>query len=114
MIAYDDPSLDPAALPRAVLADDVGRLAFAYFGVGERGGEPDWLESWSGRESLPLLVRMEVELADGSAWPVLVAHPRLGRERQFAADDTEDLSDPAEPLPDEEMDERLQEFDDAP
>jgi general secretion pathway protein J len=114
MIAYDDPDLDPAELPRAVLADDVGRLAFAYFGVDARGGGPAWLDTWSGRESLPLLVRMEVELADGSAWPVLVAHPRLGLDRQLAAAEGDDLQDPEEPFPQDEAGDRLQEFDDAP
>ena len=114
LAGYDDADLDPAGLPRAVLADDVERLAFAYFGVGERGGEPDWLDSWAGRESLPLLVRMEVELADGSAWPLLVAHPRLGQDRQFVAVEDDAVFDPDEPPVDDREDLPPQESDGAP
>jgi general secretion pathway protein J len=112
-MAYDDPELDPAEVPRAVLAEDVEGLTFAYFGVGEQGGEATWLDNWSGRESLPQLVRMQVQLADGTAWPVLVAHPRLGQDRQFAGTGDGELFDPVELLEEAEPDERLQEFDDA-
>lgn len=114
MIAYDDPDLEPAGLSRAVLAENVERLDFAYFGVDERGGEPEWLDNWSGRGSLPLLVRMEVELADGSAWPVLIAHPRLGQDRQFVAAEDGGVFDPDEPPVDDGEAPRPQEADGAP
>jgi hypothetical protein len=45
---------------------------------------------------------------------VLVAHPRLGLDRQLAAAEGDDLQDPEEPFPQDEAGDRLQEVDDAP
>lgn len=117
-VGYPDSGLDPEELPSAVLAEGVERLTFGYFGVPLQGGEPAWLDEWSGRDGLPILVRMEVSYADGSAWPALVVHPRLGIGRQFSESVDEFAGEPLEePLDGFDPDAPGQdppEFDDAP
>lgn len=64
---------------RALLLDHVAAIRFAYFGAPSPGEPPAWLDSWSGRSSLPGLVRISVE-RDGAArrpWPALVMQTRV-------------------------------------
>lgn len=56
----------------AVLAKNVGKLRFDYFGARARNALPEWLESWRDSRTMPRLVRVTVEPEDGEAWPELV------------------------------------------
>jgi general secretion pathway protein J len=56
----------------AVLAKNVGKLRFDYFGARTRNALPEWLESWRDSRTMPRLVRVTVEPGGGDAWPELV------------------------------------------
>jgi general secretion pathway protein J len=87
-------------LPRAVLAEDVAALELAYYGASADSAESGWTDTWSGRETLPLLVRMQVALRDGTQWPVLIAHPRYGSAEQLEQGAAEAEWDPSQEQPD--------------
>jgi general secretion pathway protein J len=66
-----------------VLAEGVGAVRFAYFGRDPGSADsvaPTWRDRWDDPQRLPDLIRVEVALANGSAWPPLVVEPRLSPE----------------------------------
>ncbi|MEQ8344252.1 MAG: prepilin-type N-terminal cleavage/methylation domain-containing protein [Sneathiellaceae bacterium] len=69
----------PGATDRALLLDHVESVRFGYFGPPSPGEPPTWLTSWTGRQRLPTLVRIEVA-RDGAArrpWPALTMRTRV-------------------------------------
>ncbi len=74
----DEPAADAAQLEQAVLVDRLEELRIDYFGQIERGVDPAWHTSWDNARTLPNLVQIRVEPADGAAWPVLTAAPQEG------------------------------------
>jgi general secretion pathway protein J len=69
---------DDTANAPLVLIDGVSHLDFSYFGV-PAGSQspPSWQPSWPDSTNAPQLIRMRVQLADGSTWPDLVVAPRV-------------------------------------
>ncbi len=72
------PSLEPVAFNTrpSVLLDGVRSIAFAYFGIPAPNQPAQWNDHWTGRHSLPQLIRLSLVLADGSRAPDLVIAPR--------------------------------------
>ncbi|MCW4454247.1 type II secretion system protein J [Flavobacterium sp. MXW15] len=66
--------------PPEALADGLQSVRIRYRGVEPQTGTlGDWQEQWEAHERLPVLVSIEVEPAQGSAWPpLLVALPQYG------------------------------------
>lgn len=79
---YANISRDPEQVQEAVLAEDVSRLQLSYYGNPAADTGAAWQNEWQSATSLPVLIRVDVALADGSHWPALIAHPRLGLGRQ--------------------------------
>jgi general secretion pathway protein J len=79
---YRNASADPEQIQQAVLAEDVAQLQLSYYGSLDSEQGPDWQDEWQEQADLPVLIRVEVQLDDGTHWPVLIAHPRLGMGRQ--------------------------------
>lgn len=74
-IPYD--GLPPTGKGRdTVLLSPIGLVAFSYFGARTEDGSPQWHESWDDADKLPLLVRIDMAAADGSALPAVIAAPR--------------------------------------
>lgn len=69
----------------AVLFDNLANAEFAYFGAPEAGRPRQWHAAWSGRSSLPVLVRLRLAFADGRAAPDLVVALRLANEAPLPA-----------------------------
>ena len=68
---------------RSVLADGIAELRIGYFGRDANAGNadaPTWRDRWEDRQRLPLLVRLDVKPAKGTAWPTLVVEPRHSPE----------------------------------
>lgn len=65
----------------AVLLEDVGEVAFAYFGAEGEDAEPAWTERWLDQPAPPELVRLSVTFPDGDPryWPDLVIRPQIDR-----------------------------------
>ncbi len=105
---YESALNNPDQLQRAVLADAVTHLAMSYYGSPDPSVSPEWQAEWSGIAQLPILVKVEVELAAGSHWPILIAHPRLGIGRQEEALPDEALPEDAADTPPPAMDEEPQ------
>lgn len=60
------------SLDEAVLARNVGKLRFQYFGARTRNALPEWLESWRDLRTMPRLIRVSVEQDGSESWPELV------------------------------------------
>jgi general secretion pathway protein J len=78
----DLPSSDegtPLAEETVLLLDHVRRAVFDYFGPPGDMQDPIWQASWTGRRSLPQMVRVRIERDDPSLplWPDLVSQPRV-------------------------------------
>jgi general secretion pathway protein J len=68
---------------QSVLADGIAELTIGYFGRDANAAEadaPTWRDRWDDRQRLPLLVRIDVKPAKGTAWPTLVVEPRRAPE----------------------------------
>jgi len=57
----------------AVLLDDIGGIAFAYYGQSEEDQHPGWTDDWGDRRNLPKLVQIRVGFPAGERryWPEL-------------------------------------------
>ena len=114
LIAYEtDLGLDSREAQRTVLAEDVTTLQLSYYGVsGETGGdEAAWYTQWRDYNELPVLIKVRVGVDDDHDWPLLVAHPRFGGNRQEDMEPGEDDNLPE--LDSEEMDRRSEDEIDA-
>jgi general secretion pathway protein J len=79
--ATEPPSFDGA--DRTVLAEGVREVKVGYFGRDPGTADavpPTWRDRWDDRQQLPLLIRVEVALLQGDAWPALVVEPRRSSE----------------------------------
>ena len=68
---------------KSVLADDIVDLRISYLGRdpgANNADAPTWRDRWEDRQRLPMLVKIDVKAADGTAWPTLVVEPRLAPE----------------------------------
>lgn len=62
---------------RSVLLEGVDRIRFSYFGSDDDETRPGWSNAWPGaQDSLPALVKIELEFADRRPWPPLVVAVR--------------------------------------
>jgi general secretion pathway protein J len=63
---------------KSVLLSGVESIRFSYFGAA-KGGAALWQTSWSGRDTLPTAIRLDVGFApdDGRIWPVFIAAPMV-------------------------------------
>ena len=62
---------------QAPLAEGVKQIRFRYFGTLNEEETPSWHTQWTGQSTLPNLLRLDVELKDGTHWPTLIARPRI-------------------------------------
>ena len=53
-----------------LLSNQVGSLAFRYFGSPEKNAEAAWYPSWTSAKALPLAVEIAVTPSRGPSWPV--------------------------------------------
>jgi general secretion pathway protein J len=91
----DREGTDAGPVQETTLADRVTALAIRYYGRAAEGEEQRWHAQWQQQEGLPTLVTVEVQLAGGTHWPLLVAHSRLRRPQAEAGageDDSEQTS----------------------
>ncbi|HEY2816027.1 MAG TPA: prepilin-type N-terminal cleavage/methylation domain-containing protein [Casimicrobiaceae bacterium] len=68
---------------RSILAQDIASLKISYFGRDPGANEantPTWRERWDDTQRLPLLIRIDIEPKQGSAWPPLIVAPREAPE----------------------------------
>lgn len=89
MLARLIPDYSAQALPdfgsaeSTVLADGISAVRFGYFGRDPGSADsvaPTWRDRWDDPQRLPDLIRVDVTLANGSAWPTLVVEPRIAPE----------------------------------
>ena len=83
------PDLAADALPeftnadRSILAEGVADLTLGYFGRDPdslAAVQPTWRDRWEDPQQLPLLIRIDVKLKDGTSWPTLYVAPRTSPE----------------------------------
>ncbi len=63
---------------RLILASDVDKLSFLYYGSGSKTGQARWRPAWGVQTRLPLLIRMEISFTNDRSWPSLVVAPVVG------------------------------------
>jgi general secretion pathway protein J len=85
---HSDQDLTAAEPAETVLLDGLSLVRFTYFGSDTPSDPPQWHERWSGRKTLPELVRVHVERRDGQpfGWPDLVIAPLVTADDQCAFD----------------------------
>jgi general secretion pathway protein J len=84
--ALEEPEFGEAE--RSVLAEGIAELRIAYFGRAPDAADteaPTWLDRWDDKQSLPLLVRIDVKPEKGVPWPTLVVQPRRSPEAGCSA-----------------------------
>ena len=57
---------------RSVVAEAVRRFSLSYFGAAGPADPPSWHDTWENMAAPPLLVRIELDTADGEPRPPLV------------------------------------------
>jgi len=68
-----DRERDAVAPPQdSVLFDDVRSVEFGYFGALVLGDPPEWHAQWRGANTLPQLVRLSVDFANGKQAPDII------------------------------------------
>ena len=71
--------------PPEPLVEGLTGLRIRYRGMDEEG-LTDWLDAWESYEQLPLQVSIEIESANGGAWPALVvALPQAASAPEFGS-----------------------------
>jgi general secretion pathway protein J len=89
MLARVIPDYSAQAVPdfgsaeSTVLADGVSAVRFGYFGRDPNSADtvaPTWRDRWDDPQRLPDLIRIDVTLSNGTAWPTLVVEPRIAPE----------------------------------
>ena len=59
-------------LEEVVLLDNIEEFELAYFGKEDSGSEGVWTDNWQEKEFLPALIKVRIELEDGSYWPEMI------------------------------------------
>lgn len=59
----------PGQPEKVVLLEDVRAFAFAYFGKKDDANGLGWYDDWTQIDHLPQLIRVRIQLDDGSFWP---------------------------------------------
>ncbi|MFO1070581.1 MAG: prepilin-type N-terminal cleavage/methylation domain-containing protein [Geminicoccaceae bacterium] len=73
-----------------LLGDVPVPLAFTYFGTVGDSDRGQWQERWSGRETLPVSVRLAAIDGPAGAWPDLFVSPQLGAGPLCATEQSEE------------------------
>lgn len=75
------------------LIDHVQKISLAYFGSDPFSEQPSWQNDWFDRENLPRLVKIKIELEDGTQWPEMIIDMKI----------TSSLNDTALEMQDQEV-----------
>ncbi len=79
--------------PPELLLDNIEQLRFAYFGKTEDVAEAQWREEWVVADRLPSLIKVTIELADGSYWPDMIFPLKItGAATPVDVNDTEGMT----------------------
>jgi general secretion pathway protein J len=70
-------------LQPSVILEKIRTVEFGYFGTTDQNRPPEWQDRWNNQTALPLLVRLKIAWADGSAAPDLVIAPRMAGPPQL-------------------------------
>lgn len=70
---------EPADAEPVVLLEQIKNFKISYFGTAAGGNEGDsgWQDTWQDAGQLPRLVRIGIELEDGSFWPDMIFPLRI-------------------------------------
>lgn len=76
---YQQTDSEPSAAEPVVLLENVKDFKISYFGVNTANGDGSggWQDQWQEAEQLPRLVRIAIELEDGSFWPDMIFPLRI-------------------------------------
>ncbi|RZA36405.1 MAG: prepilin-type N-terminal cleavage/methylation domain-containing protein [Lysobacteraceae bacterium] len=78
--------------PPEVLADELRAVRFRYRGLDQDGKLAPWQDRWTAAEVLPLQVAIEIEPAQGKAWPPMIVSLAQGSgQAQGVGSDLEPL-----------------------
>jgi prepilin-type N-terminal cleavage/methylation domain len=55
-----------------ILLEGIAALHFAYFGKTEDVADAQWREEWTLADRLPSLIKVSIQLLDGSYWPEMI------------------------------------------
>lgn len=79
----EDEAVDFSPLDKVdpvLLIANVESAQFSYFGAESEFAEAKWMESWSFKAAMPLLVKLRIKMSDGRVLPDFVIRVMLGTE----------------------------------
>lgn len=81
LIPYRETEADAGLPPDRpeMLLENIAELKFAYFGKTEDVAELKWYDEWTLADRLPSLIKVSIQLADGSYWPDMVFSPKISQ-----------------------------------
>src|SRR5690606_17378901 len=86
MVTAGDIVVEDRPRPPEPLVAGLTGLRIRYRGLDPATGEAEWFEAWDEHEALPLQVSIEIESAEGGAWPpMVVALPQAADTPQLGA-----------------------------
>ena len=68
-----------AAAQPEILLEGIEKLTFSYFGKTEDVADSRWREEWTIADRLPSLIKVSIQLIDGSYWPDMVLAPKINQ-----------------------------------
>jgi general secretion pathway protein J len=72
----------------AVLIKHVSHFALSYFGPDQETGESRWQEAWLNRDTLPRLVKIQIEREDEAFWPDMIIELKVSGDSSIETIDT--------------------------
>lgn len=73
------PSFDEAeeAIEDVVVIENIETFELSYFGIDNPGDDPDWRKDWEEKQTLPFMVKIEIQLKDQKPWPAIIVAPKI-------------------------------------
>lgn len=91
-----DPDTVSEPVKPEILLDHIATLKFAYFGKTEDVDELQWRDEWRIADRLPSLIKVSIQLEDGSYWPDMVFPLKITQSvspESIDEDDSPDITD---------------------
>lgn len=60
-----------------VVVENIEKIQLSYFGSDDPGDDPDWQKDWEEKQTLPFMVKIEIQLKNQEPWPEIIVTPKI-------------------------------------
>lgn len=76
------PPLDgvDAAIEDVRLISEIDSMVVAYYGLDDfdvEASDARWMDEWQDRDYMPILIKIVIQMSDGTYWPPIIVSPKL-------------------------------------